>query len=266
MEKAHVQRRIDQLLSSFGVCTRREARGLCRDGRVTDADGSPVMDPAAKLRARDLRVDGSPLPYPDGIFIMLHKPVGVVCSHDSNEGPLVHDLLPPEWRRRDPPVSSIGRLDKDTSGLLLLTDNGSLNHQLAAAKRGIEKTYVATVERDLDADVATAFASGSLLLRGERSPCAPATLRQIDARTAEVTLTEGRYHQVRRMFGACGHHVLTLHRIRFGPYRLAALPVGEWLEVGSGVQADQPVTARIVWCKARGVEGVSKTHARSHPT
>lgn len=236
-------RRIDQLLSSFGICTRREAKLLCHTGRVTDPDGTPLPDPAAKIPARDLRVDGAPLPYPDGIFVMLHKPVGYTCSHDTAEGPLVYDLLPPEWRRRDPPVTSIGRLDKDTSGLLLLTDNGTLNHQLAAANRQIEKTYLASVERDLEPAIAESFASGALMLRGEAKPCAPATLRLLAPRTAEVTLSEGRYHQVRRMFAACGHHVLTLHRTRFGPYHLnATLAPGQWQPVPT------PDSTRLLDC------------------
>jgi 16S rRNA pseudouridine516 synthase len=162
---------------------------------------------------------------------MLHKPTGLVCSHDAREGPTVYSLLPPRWQRRNPVITSVGRLDKETSGLLLLTDQSPLVHRLTSPKHKVPKVYRATVDRDLSPELIPLFARGTLLLAGEKTPCAPAELCIRSAREAELTLTEGRYHQVRRMFSAQGTTVLTLHRERFGPLALGDVPRGEWREL-----------------------------------
>jgi len=227
-------RRLDQLLANLGYCSRREARAWLADGRAT-VRGLPADDPAAKPAPAEVRVDGEPLDHPDGLLLLLHKPVGLVCSHDAREGPAVYDLLPPRWRLRHPPVTSVGRLDKDTSGLLLLTDQTQLVHRLTSPKHQVPKVYLATLASapppDLAAAWTTLFASGTLLLSGEAAPCAPATLRWRDARTAELTLTEGRYHQVRRMFAELGVEVVALHRERFGDLALDGLAPGHWREL-----------------------------------
>lgn len=220
-------RRLDQLLANLGYCSRSEARAWVGDGRVC-VRGQPASDPAQKAVPADVTVDGAPLDHPDGLLLLLYKPLGLVCSHDLREGPNVYSLLPDRWRRRNPVVTSIGRLDKDTSGLLLLTDQSPLVHRLTSPKHKVPKVYRATVDRDLAPDLVPRFAAGTLLLDGEKEPCAPATLELVAAREALLTLTEGRYHQVRRMFAACGATVLTLHRERFGPLALDALPAGQW--------------------------------------
>jgi 16S rRNA pseudouridine516 synthase len=223
-------RRIDQLLANLGYCSRRESRAWVADGRVTVA-GVQADDFGQKADSADVRVDGEPLDHPGGLLLLLHKPVGLVCSHDGREGPDVYSLIPERWRRRNPVVTSIGRLDKETSGLLLLTDQSPLVHRLTSPKHKVPKVYRATVDRDLAPDLVAQFASGTLLLEGEDAPCAPAALKLIAPREAEVTLTEGRYHQVRRMFAATGATVLTLHRGRFGPLELGDLPAGSWREL-----------------------------------
>ena len=223
-------RRLDQLLANLGYCSRREARSWIDDGRVT-LRGQPADDVAQKVAAPDVRVDGELLDHPDGLLLLLHKPLGLVCSHDNREGPNVYSLLPERWRQRNPTVTSIGRLDKDTSGLLLLTDQSPLVHRLTSPKHKVPKTYHATVDRDLPPDLAVLFGSGTLMLEGEKSPCAPAELRILAPREAEVVLTEGRYHQVRRMFAAAGCTVLTLHRERFGALDLGDLSPGQWREL-----------------------------------
>jgi 16S rRNA pseudouridine516 synthase len=223
-------RRLDQFLANLGYCSRREARDWIDEGRVA-VDGEIADDPGAKANASAVRVDGEPLDHPDGLLLLLHKPVGLVCSHEEREGPNVYSLLPERWRRRNPVVTSVGRLDKDTSGLLLLTDQSPLVHKLTSPKHKVPKTYHATVNADLSADLVPLFASGTLLLAGEKEPCAPATLRLLGPREAEVVLTEGRYHQVRRMFSHAGAEVLTLHRSHFGPLDLAGLAPGHWREL-----------------------------------
>jgi len=223
-------RRLDQLLSSLGYCSRREARDWIDDGRVT-IDGVVADDVAQKAMPAAVRVDGEPLDHPDGLLLMVHKPTGLVCSHDDREGANVYSLLPPRWQQRNPLVTSVGRLDKDTSGLLLLTDQSPLVHRLTSPKHKVPKVYRATVDRDLTPELVPLFASGTLLLAGEKSPCLPAEMRIVSPREAELTLTEGRFHQVRRMFSARGVTVLTLHRHRFGNLELGDAPPGKWHEL-----------------------------------
>ena len=226
-------RRLDQLLASLGYCSRREARAWIAAGRVTVA-GRPADDFGAKAEPAAVRIDGEPPDHPDGLLLLLHKPVGLVCSHDGREGPNVYGLLPERWRRRNPPITSIGRLDKDTSGVLLLTDQSELVHRLTAPKHKVQKTYRATLDSDLPPGLAALFAHGTLVLRGEETPCAPAELRVLGPRAAELTITEGRYHQVRRMFASQGCEVHTLHRVRFGRLELGDLAAGQWRELPPG--------------------------------
>ena len=226
-------RRLDQLLANLGYCSRREARDWVKSGAIT-VRGAEADDVGMRVNAGDVRVDGEPLDHPDGLLLLLHKPLGLVCSHDGREGPSVYSLLPERWRRRNPGVTSIGRLDKDTSGLLLLTDQAPLVHRLTSPKHKVPKVYRATVDRDLSTDLVALFASGTLLLEGEKVPCAPAKLQLVAPREAELTLTEGRFHQVRRMFAAGGATVLTLHRERFGPLELGDLAAGQWRELPVG--------------------------------
>jgi len=223
-------RRLDQLLANLGYCSRREARAWLETGRVT-VGGAPATGPGQKVLPADVRIDGEPPDHPDGLLLLLHKPTGLVCSHDEREGPSVYSLLPPRWRRRNPAVTSIGRLDKDTTGLLLLTDQSPLVHRLTSPKHKVPKVYQARVDRDLPHGLAALFASGSLVLPGEKDTCAPATLVLRSPREAELTLTEGRYHQVRRMFASQGCEVVQLHRARFGALELGDLAAGQWREL-----------------------------------
>ncbi len=223
-------RRLDQLLANLGYCSRREARDFLRAHDVREASGTRLTQPALKVDAATVRIDGEPLDHPDGLLLLLHKPLGLVCSHDRSEGPSVYDLLPARWQQRNPGITSVGRLDKDTSGLLLLTDQTALVHRLTSPRHHVEKRYRATVDHDLPPALGEVFASGTLRLDGEEAPCLPARYEALGPREALLTLTEGRYHQVRRMFAAAaGATVLTLHRDRFGPLELGDLAVGQWL-------------------------------------
>jgi 16S rRNA pseudouridine516 synthase len=226
-----MRRRLDQLLANLGYCSRSEARDWIDSGAVT-VNGELADEPGVKVEAADVLVDGEPLDHPDGLLLLLHKPLGLVCSHELREGPNVYSLLPPRWQRRNPHITSIGRLDKDTSGLLLLTDQSPLVHRLTSPKHKIPKVYRATLAAELAEsraqELIALFASGSLSLPDEKTPCAPATLAFPSPREAELTLTEGRYHQVRRMFASQGHEVSALHRLRLGPLDLADLAPGQW--------------------------------------
>ena len=223
-------RRLDQLLANLGYCSRREARLWIAGGRVTIA-GKVADYFGDKADPATVSVDGEPLDRLEGLLLLLHKPTGLVCSHDNREGPSVYDLLPARWRQRNPQITSIGRLDKDTSGLLLLTDQSELVHRLTSPKHKVPKIYRTTVAKDLPPELIALFASGTLLLKDEKDPCAPAQLKILGPREAELTLTEGRYHQVRRMLASQGCEVLTLHRSHFGHLDLGDLPAGQWREL-----------------------------------
>ncbi|MDD4950868.1 16S rRNA pseudouridine(516) synthase [Sulfuricurvum sp.] len=217
--------RLDKLLGSLGYCSRKEVAELLRDGIITHTENLPLKSDT-KVSHEHILFEGEPLDPPVGIVILMHKPVGYVCSHDDGEGRLVYDLLPERWRRRDPKISTVGRLDKDTSGLLLLTDDGALLHRLTSPKHHVPKCYEATLDRPLKGDEEAIFASGTLMLNGEKSPCLPAKLTVIDDTHARLEITEGRYHQVRRMFAAVGNHVVSLHRSSFGDLTLGDLKAG----------------------------------------
>lgn len=220
-------RRLDQLLSACGYCSRSEARLWVRGGRVRVA-GQRAEAVEQKARAADVVVDGEPLDSPEGILVLLHKPAGYVCSHDAKEGPRVFDLLPKRWLKRNPPVATVGRLDKDATGALVVTDQGDLVHRWTSPKRHVTKLYEVTVDRDLDASLIKLFAAGTLLLEDEHKPCLPAKLEIASPREAWLELTEGKYHQVKRMFASQGWTVMRLHRSRFGEFELGDLAVGQW--------------------------------------
>ena len=213
-------------IANLGYGSRKQVMQLFREGRVTDAAGE-VLYADDQVAHAGVRIDGEALDPPQGLALMLHKPLGVTCS-TRDPGRVVYDLLPPRFRLRSPLLSTVGRLDRDTSGLLLLTDDGALLHRIVSPKSKLSKTYEATLAQDLRGDEAAVFASGTLLLESETTPLAPATLEVIDPRHARLVLTEGRYHQVRRMFAAVGNHVEALHRSRVGGLELGDLPPGEW--------------------------------------
>lgn len=219
--------RLDALLSRGGYCSRSEAKGWIHHGRVT-LGGARATAADQKARPVDVRVDGEPLESPEGILAILHKPAGCVCSRDGREGPAVFDLLPARWNRRNPPVTSIGRLDKDTTGVLLLTDLGELVQRWTSPRHKVAKVYEVTVDRELRPDLVPLFAAGTLQLEDEPKPCLPAVLEITGPHTARLELVEGRYHQVKRMFASQGCTVMRLHRSRFGEFVLDGLAPGEW--------------------------------------
>lgn len=223
-------RRLDQILANLGYGSRREVRALIEAGRATVA-GRAETDPSAKAAPRDVALDGAPLGFPDGILIAVHKPAGCVCSHDAREGPRIYDLLPPRCLARNPAPTTVGRLDKDTTGVLLITDDMPLVHRLTSPRHKVEKVYEATLDAEPHAELVAAFASGTLLLAGEKDPCKPAALAFRGGREVQLTLTEGRFHQVKRMFAHFGLTVTRLHRARFGAVTVDGLAPGQWREV-----------------------------------
>ena len=224
--------RLDRLLANLGYGSRREVQAMARRGRIR-LDGEPVADIEQRATvdaafAARLTVNGAPLDPLPGLVLMMHKPLGVTCSH-REAGPLVYNLLPDRWRMREPAISTVGRLDKETSGLLLLTDDGDFLHRAISPRRHVAKRYIATLDRPLRGDEAAIFAAGELMLDGEEKPLLPATLETLSQREAALTITEGRYHQVRRMFAAVGNHVTALRRVSMGGLQLPDdLAPGAW--------------------------------------
>jgi len=224
--------RLDRLLANLGYGSRREVGHMIAAGLV-EGDHGRLRDPGERLAItadlpRRLRVGGAPLDPPPPLTLILHKPLGVVCSH-KEPGRSVYELLPPRWRRRDPVLSTIGRLDVDTSGLLLITDDGALLHRVISPRHHVTKRYLATLARPLQGHEAAAFAAGDLVLEGDSAALAPAVLEPLSPTSAYLTVTEGRYHQVRRMFAAVGNHVATLCRDRIGGLDLpGALAAGAY--------------------------------------
>ncbi len=224
--------RLDKLLAHMGYGSRRDIARLVELGAIT-LDGVDVTAADIKVRPgpdlqNGLEVDGERLDPLPGMVLMLNKPPGVTCSH-KEAGPLVLSLLPERWRHRDPALSTVGRLDKDTSGLLLLTDDGILLHRIISPKAGIGKTYHVTLARPLEGSEAAVFAAGGLMLESETVPLKPAAFVADGPRSGDLTLYEGRYHQARRMFAALGNHVTALHRHRIGGLVLpASLAAGQW--------------------------------------
>ncbi|MCC7249851.1 MAG: pseudouridine synthase [Lysobacter sp.] len=217
-------------IANLGYGSRKQVMAMFREGRIADADGAPLYaDDELGVHAthENVRIDGEPLDPPPGLLLMLHKPRGYTCS-TKDQGRLVYDLLPPRFRLRDPLLSTVGRLDRETSGLLLLTDDGALLHRIVSPKARIPKVYEATLAQPLRGDEAAIFASGTLMLESETAPLLPAELQPLDARRARLTLHEGRYHQARRMFAAVGNHVEALHRAAIGGLALDDLSEGAW--------------------------------------
>ena len=213
-------------IANLGYGSRKDVARMFREGRITDAAGEVLYADDAPAHG-DVRFDGEPLDPPQGLVLMLHKPVGYTCS-TRDPGRIVYDLLPPRFRHRSPLLSTVGRLDRDTSGLLLLTDDGALLHRITAPKAKLAKRYEATLASDLRGDEAALFASGTLQLESDDTPLAPARLEVHGARHATLVLTEGRYHQVRSMFAAVGNHVEALHRSQVGGLGLGGLASGHW--------------------------------------
>lgn len=224
--------RADRLLANLGYGSRREVQSLIEGGLVT-LDGERIRNvgqhlPIGEALTQRVSVRGQPLDPPAPLTLIMHKPVGLVCSH-REPGRSIYELLPSRWRSRDPALSSVGRLDVDTTGLLLITDDGDFLHRIISPRANVSKRYRATLARPMNGEEAAIFAAGTLMLDGETTPLAPAFLETDSPTEAVLTITEGRYHQVRRMFAAVGNHVVALHRDRVGQLELPDdLAPGHW--------------------------------------
>jgi 16S rRNA pseudouridine516 synthase len=215
--------RLDRFLAHALGISRSDAQRLVRSGRVTMA-AATARDPAAHVPlAAEVTVDERPVTLPGQVVLMLHKPPGVVTATRDDRDRTVLDLVPRELRVRD--LVPVGRLDKDATGLLLLTNDGALLHRLTHPRRHVPRTYALTWDGTLPADAVARVAAGIALEDGTR--CLPAELVPSADHAGTMTVHEGMYHQVKRMIAALGGVVSSLHRVRFGPLALGDLPLGE---------------------------------------
>jgi 16S rRNA pseudouridine516 synthase len=220
------EKRLDAWLSNLGYCSRKEAKKLMKQYEVC-INNKRVFNPSLKAKHNEITIEGEELD-PEILTIIMYKPKGVICSH-KDDGKLIYSLLPERFNLRNPQISTIGRLDRETSGVILLTDDGELSHNLTSPKKHITKIYEVELAHPLKGDETDIFASGELMLHGEEKPLQPAKLTKVTDTKVKLEIVEGRYHQVRRMFGAVGNRVVELHRTHFGEYSLEDLEEGEFL-------------------------------------
>jgi 16S rRNA pseudouridine516 synthase len=228
-----------QILFTQGFGTRRLCAGIVAAGRVR-IGGHVVDDPQADIATEDLvfEVEGRPWPYRERALLMLHKPAGYECSQKPRHHPSVLRLLPPPLRTRG--VQPVGRLDEDTTGLLLLTDDGALIHRLTSPKWHVPKVYEAGTKHPVTDEQIARLLAG-VVLDDDPAPVRAAACNRTGEQALTLTLTEGKYHQVKRMVAAAGNRVETLHRSRFGALQLPSeLPPGGWR-----------------WVKARDIDAVN---------
>ena len=216
--------RLDKIIANRGIASRREVKELVRQGRVL-VDGVPASAADMKVSPETtaITVDGVAVSGERYTYLLLHKPAGVLTATEDRRQPTVMELLPQQYRRLAP----VGRLDKDTEGLLLLTDDGELTHRLLSPRYHVDKVYYARVEGTPDQADAAAFAAGLLL--GDGLQCMPARLEPLGGDACLVTLREGKFHQVKRMLASRGKPVRYLKRLAMGPLRLEdTLKAGHW--------------------------------------
>lgn len=226
--------RLDRWLVTLGVGSRSEVQKLVRKGGVK-VNGTLITDPGKQVdeRTATLTVQGAPLDGRLTRHVMLHKPAGLLTAARDKKQPTVMDLVPEVYASIG--CMPVGRLDKDTTGLLLLTTDGELNHRLLAPGRHVDKTYRAETDGELNAAHAAAFEAGLRIPEDGSQPAfdaQPAKLEIIGPKAGLVTVHEGKFHQVKRMFTAVGREVTALHRLTFGSLTLdEALPEGKWREL-----------------------------------
>lgn len=216
-----------KLLANLGYGSRREVDRLIRSGAVTDAEGN-ILGLKDFPGAENIRVNGEELDPQAPLVLIMNKPDGYTCSTE-DPGATIYELLPPRFSKRNPGLNPAGRLDKDTRGMLLMADDGKFLHKVIHPKSGCLKVYHAELARPLKGDEKELFGSGEFLLESDPKPLLAAGFEALGEKEALVTLHEGRYHQMRRMFAATGNHVLRLRRISIGGLKLPQeLEEGDW--------------------------------------
>jgi 16S rRNA pseudouridine516 synthase len=231
--------RLDDLLFTQGFGTRRVCAGLIQQGfvkgfeHIADMESTQSATEIIVTDGMPFSVQGKPWEYHEKAYLMLHKPIGFECSHRPGAWPSAYSLLPAPLRQRPTKgvvqgVQAIGRLDQDTTGLLLLTDDGQFLHKMSSPKHHVPKVYKITTDREVDSQQIEKLLAG-VVLNDDPKPVKAAAAMQTGEKTLDMTLTEGKYHQVKRMIAAVGNHVIALHRSQIGSLVLNEdLPSGQW--------------------------------------
>lgn len=215
--------RLDKILSNLGYCSRSQLRKQLERVKVA---GQPALKPDQKADWSEVTWDDQPLD-PDPLWILLHKPAGLTCSH-RDAGPLIYELFPERYLARKPALSSVGRLDRDTTGVLLFTTDGGALHRLTSPRSQIDKVYRAELTRQPSESELERIRAGGWTLEGDDKPLMPCQVQMTGPLTVELVLQEGRYHQVKRMWSALDNPVTSLHRERFGPFGTGDLQPGQY--------------------------------------
>lgn len=223
-------KRIDAHLSKLGYCTRGDTRKFLKMFHVCIGEDR-VFNPSIKAYHDDITIDNEALD-PEKLTILMNKASEVICSHN-DAGVLIYSAFPDRWNRRNPKIATVGRLDVDTTGAILITDDGELNHRLTSPKSDISKVYEVTLAHPLKGNEGEVFASGKLMLNGETKPLLPAKLEVINPTLVRLEIVEGKYHQVKRMFAAVSNRVIKLHRVSFGDFNVENLKEGEYIKVSA---------------------------------
>lgn len=226
-----MKERLDKFIASQTALSRKEVQRAVKDKRVT-LNGSAVKSADVKIDAQSdsVALDGAVITYKEHVYYMLNKPSGVVSATEDRVEKAVIDILPPELRRAG--LFPAGRLDKDTTGLLIITDDGDYAHRMLSPNKHVVKSYTATLDKEPQADIVTAFARGVTLADG--TVCKSASARLTGGLDVYVEISEGKYHQVKRMFAALGYHVEALRRVRIGALGLdESLGEGDFRELSS---------------------------------
>ena len=223
--------RLDKLLSNLGYDSRKGATIIVKQGRVS-VEGEVIKNPAHKVDPNNQEVflDGERIEPAPPLTVILHKPEGVICDNDPGQ-PDIFEYLPHLWRFRNPGFKCAGRLDKDSRGLVILSEDGQIIHQLISPGVETPKTYIVKTQTPLTPEDLTLFESGGMMLKGEEKPLKPVICRQLEDTRIEMTLTEGRHRQIRRMMAARDNDVQDLMRTKIGPYELGDLEPGEIREI-----------------------------------
>lgn len=230
--------RLDKYVSHVSDLSRKEVKRLLRAGYIT-VDGETIKDPSTYIsETMEVCVDGEPLEAPRPRYFMLHKPQGYVCVTKDRDHPTILELIDEPNKDK---LQIAGRLDIDTTGLVLITDDGKWNHAITSPKRECKKTYYVTLASDIKSDTGKQFATG-VKLDGELKPTLPAELEVLFSNEARLTISEGKYHQVKRMFAAVGNKVEELHREQVGAIVLDPdLEPGEYREL----TADEVLSVKV---------------------
>jgi len=220
--------KVGKFLSSKGYGSRKEIKQAIKNKLIKE-DDALVKDFNCLVNPKKVFVRGQEVMFYDKINIVINKPKGYVCARAGDDS--IFKLLPDIWLNRKPKVNTVGRLDKDTSGMLIITDDGLFLHKIISPKHKISKVYKVKLEKKIGAKEKQIFESGGLIIEDEDKPCKPVLFNQIDSFNVILTMYEGKYHQIKKMFTVFGNKVIELSRIQLGSLQIRNLKIGKWREL-----------------------------------